>query len=256
METIAEGLAACRNHGVKEAMITIWTNDNAECDLFANLFGLSYFAELAFDRDANEEKRRARFEACTGGDFTAFYEMSFYHNKFDAALLEDKYSNRFLGKPLFWQDILEGLYDTHLFERPMSGHYAACAERMYKTAASRTEDRWQYLYDFAARVFDYLAVKCGVAERMQPAYLAGDREVLTDILQKKLPLLKERCAPSTRHTAQCGSPTARSSAGAIWTFAMPALPHAAKPPRSYCRSIWMASSPLSTALTRCACPKS
>ena len=90
METIAEGLAACRNHGVKEAMITIWTNDNAECDLFANLFGLSYFAELAFDRDANEEKRRARFEACTGGDFTAFYEMSFYHNKFDAALLEDK----------------------------------------------------------------------------------------------------------------------------------------------------------------------
>lgn len=193
METIAEGLAACRHHDVREAMITIWSNDNAECDLFANLFGLSYFAELAFDQNADEEKRRARFSTCTGGDFDAFYEMSYYHNNFDdPAPFAEKYSKRFLGKPLFWQDILEGLYDTHLFERPMSGHYAACAARMQEALQAREGDPWQYLYDFAYRVFDYLATKTLIAENLVPAYKAGKREVLSGIAEKLLPLLREK----------------------------------------------------------------
>ena len=80
METTRFSLNACRNNNVREAMLTIWTNDNAECDLFANLFDLSYFAELCYDKDASPEKLRARFEACTGGDYDAFYAMSFYHN--------------------------------------------------------------------------------------------------------------------------------------------------------------------------------
>ncbi|MBE6631010.1 MAG: beta-N-acetylhexosaminidase [Ruminococcaceae bacterium] len=193
METIAQGLAACRHHDVREAMITIWSNDNAECDLFANLFGLSFFAELAFDQNADEEKRRARFSTCTGGDFDAFYEMSYYHNSFDdPAPFAEKYSKRFLGKPLFWQDILEGLYDTHLFERPMSGHYAACAARMQEVLRAREGDPWQYLYDFAYRVFDYLAIKTLIAENLVPAYKAGKREVLAEIAEKLLPLLREK----------------------------------------------------------------
>ena len=191
METIAEGLQACRTHGVREAMITIWSNDNAECDLFANLIGLSYFAELAFDKNADEDKRRARFAACTGGDFDAFYEMSFYHNRFDSELLAKKYSERFLGKPLFWQDVLEGLYDSRLFERPMSAHYAACAARMKEVAEARPTDRWLYLYDFAYRVFDYLAVKTAIAEQLVPAYKAGDRDTLSEITYTLLPQLKD-----------------------------------------------------------------
>lgn len=187
METTRFSLDACRNNGVREAMMTLWLNDNAECDVFANLFGLSFFAELCYDKDASEEKLRARFESTTRGDYDAFYTMSLYHNKFEGETYEN-YSNRFLGKPLFWQDIMEGLYDTHLENRPMSGHYAACARKMQAYGGGR----WSYLYDFAYRVFEYLAVKTEIAEKLVPAYRAGDRSVLMDIAQRLLPLLKDK----------------------------------------------------------------
>lgn len=187
METSRDGLDACRNNGVHEAMTTLWLNDNAECDLFANLFGLSFFAELCYDKDASAEKLRSRFEATTRGDYDAFYTMSLYHNRFEGETYEN-YSERFLGKPLFWQDIMEGLYDTHLFERPMSGHYAACAQKMQ----AYNGGRWSFLYDFAYRVFDYLAIKTEIAEKLVPAYKAGDRAVLMEIAQRLLPLLKDK----------------------------------------------------------------
>ncbi len=186
-ETTKFSLDACRNNNVREAMTTIWSNDNAESDLFADLFGLSFTAELAYDKDADKEKQKARFEACTGADYDAFYTMSLYHNKFEGEEYP-KYSARFLGKPLFWQDIMEGLYDTHLFERPMSGHYKACAEKMSKHVGGK----WNYLTEYAYRVFDYLATKTEIAENLVPAYKRSDKEMLRKISCELLPLLKEK----------------------------------------------------------------
>ena len=125
--------------------------------------------------------------------------MSMYHNQFDA---ENDYSanfhTRFLGKPLFWQDIMEGLYDTHLYEKPMSGHYAACAQQMKEY----NDGPWASLYDFAYRVFEYLAVKTRIAENLVPAYKRGDREMLVTIVKDLLPLLKEKTiAVHTAHKA-------------------------------------------------------
>ena len=183
------GFRACRKQGVREAMTTIWTNDNAECDLFANLFGLSFTAELVYDANADKEKQKARFEACTGADYDSFYAMSLYHNDLEGVEYEN-YRKRFLGKPLFWQDIMEGLYDSHLFERPMSAHYAACAER----ERVHLGGKWDYLIDYAYRVFDYLATKTEIAEKLVPSYKGGDIATLRNISSELLPLLKEKTA--------------------------------------------------------------
>ena len=188
MIAIRPALDACRQNGVREVMMTVWLNDNAECDLFANLFGLSFFAELCFNRDASDDKLRSRFEAISSGGYDAFYTMSLYHNRFENGEEYPNYHDRFAGKPLFWQDIMEGMYEPNLFKNPMSDHYAACAERMkqYKN------DRWQYLYDLAYRCFDYLALKTLIAENLQPAYKNGDREMLNEIANTLLPQLKEK----------------------------------------------------------------
>ncbi len=180
-------LEACRANDVREAMATVWTNDNAECDLFANLFGLSYFAELCYDRDAGEDKLRRRFETVSGGSYDAFLAMSDYHNR-NLAEGYENYAERFLGKPLFWQDIMEGLYDSHLEGRPMSDHYAASAQRMAEFAAAG--DPWQELYLFASYVFDYLSVKTLIAENLRSAYRRGDRELLSEIAEILLPTLR------------------------------------------------------------------
>ena len=189
MSTTKFSLDACRNNNVKEAMLTVWCNDNAECDSFANLFSLSYFAEICYDKNADKPKLRARFEATTGGDYELFYKMSYYHNDFENGDDYPSYSNRFFGKPLFWQDILGGLYDKRLFDKPMASHYAAAAAEF----KGRAEDgEWGYLYEYAYRVFDYLAIKTLIAENLYPAYHRGDREILSEIKNDLLPILKEK----------------------------------------------------------------
>ena len=191
MDSIRFSLGACRKNGVGEAIAAIWSNDNAECDLFANLLGLSFFAELCYDENASERKLRDRFEATTGGDWNAFYSMSFYHNSFGGEKDDysgDKWHQRFLGKPLFWQDILEGQFDTHLWKKPLGEHYARCAalEKGYIHGG-----RWDYLYELASLTFRYPSLKTEIAERLVPAYRSGDRETLVSIAEELLPRLKE-----------------------------------------------------------------
>lgn len=190
MSTSRFSLDACRANNVREAMLTVWCNDNAECDTFANLFGLSYFAELCYDPALTEEKAKERFETVSGADYSLFYSMSYYHNDFENSNDYPNYSHRFLGKPLFWQDILGGLYDTHLFKKGMSEHYAYSRD-LYKDHL--TGERWSYLYEYAYRVFDYLATKTYIAERLVPAYKSGDRETLSSLVSDHIPALKEKC---------------------------------------------------------------
>ena len=190
MSTTKFSLDACRNNNVKEAMLTVWCNDNAECDTFANLFDLSYFAEICYDKDAGKDKLRARFEATTGGDYDLFYAMSYYHNDFENGEDYPSYSNRFFGKPLFWQDILGGIYDRRLFDKPMSAHYEYAKSIFEKR--SEIEDSWSYLYEYAYRTFDYLAKKTLIAEKLYPAYHAGDKATLAEIKDTHLPALKEK----------------------------------------------------------------
>ena len=182
-------LDACRKNGVKEAMFTIWGNDNAECSNFANLFGLSFFAELCYNENISDAELKSRFEACTGGDYDLFYKMCYYHNDFEKVLDYEKFGDRFFGKPIFWQDILAGLYDSHLFEKPMSKHYKYAAEVF---ANKENKDRWGYLYELAYMAFDYLAVKAAIAERLHPAYNRGDKATLKLIAEELLPELIEK----------------------------------------------------------------
>ncbi len=188
MKAMREGLVACRRNGVRETMMTLWGTDNAECDWFASLLGLSCFAEISYDKDASTEKIKARFEAVSGGSYDIFMAMSAYHNKFDGGEEYENYHDRFFGKPLFWQDVLGGLYDRNLMDSPMSAHYAKYAQVMKDVPT----DRWSYLYDFANKVFDYLATKTLIAEQVSVAANEDDKETLKQISNVLFPRLIEK----------------------------------------------------------------
>ena len=179
-------------------MMTLWLNDGSEGELFSNLYALSYMAELCYHESPDEALLDSRFAATTGASRAYFRALGGYHNKPGGADAYPVYSKRFLGKPVFWQDVLEGLYDSHLIGKDMSAHYDALAE-YYRNAP---EDRYSYLYRYAVQVFSYLAAKCRVAERLYPAYQAGDREALRALLAVDLPaLLAEARAMHAAHKA-------------------------------------------------------
>ncbi len=178
-------LAACRRHGIRDAMMTLWLNDGAEGELFSNLYALSYMAELCYCENPTEARLDSRFAATTGASRKYFHDLGGYHNKFGGADVYPQYSKRFLGKPIFWQDVLEGLYNSHIFGRNMSEHYAALAKKFREAP----EDSFSYLYRYAERVFAYLAAKSRVCERLHTAYRSGSKPVLREILEVDLAAL-------------------------------------------------------------------
>ena len=178
---------ACRDEGITKFMTTAWFI-NSECDMFATLLGLSNTASLVYNTAPTEEYRSSRFETETSADFDAFNIMTRYHNKCDGR----KYYGsdaRFLGKHFFWQDIMSGLYDYFLFKESMSEHYKESLEMIKK---HRYSGEWDYLYEYCEAVFDYLYIKCYIAERLYPAYHAGDRECLKKIASELLPDLRKK----------------------------------------------------------------
>ena len=184
-KTTRESVRACRKNDVKQMMTTTWFIDS-ECDMFATLLGLSQTAELAYNTDPDEDTRREKFEAATGGSYDAFNIMTRYHNN-GRTIEEGAPDELFLGKHLFWQDIMEGMFDTHLFCEPMSEHYRRAYLDIKKC---RDDSKWDYLYEYCEAVFEYLAVKCEVAEKLYPSYKASDRDTLRTICEEKLPELK------------------------------------------------------------------
>ncbi len=191
MITTRFSINACKNNSVKEAMMTVWSDDGSECDLFASLYSLSYMAELCYNDNPPDEYINERFEACTGASSELFYKMSYYHNDFENRTDYANFHDRFFGKAIFWQDITEGLYDTNLFEKNMSEHYKNTAA-LYAGKAS--DEKWGYLYEYAYRTFDYLATKSYIGENLVPAYKSGDKETLKKIAEVLLPELKEKLA--------------------------------------------------------------
>lgn len=189
MKSNRHSLCACREKGVREAMLTVWENDNAECGYFTALFSLSYFAELCYDPNITDERIKERFEAATGGDYDLFYKLSYYHMDFENDPEINHRDERFLGKSLFWQDVLSGIYDYELWQRPRSEHYAL-AKKVYE--GSHT-GKWAYLYDYAYAVMDYLHEKTYIAERLAKLYRANDKASLADMARVHLPALIEKC---------------------------------------------------------------
>ena len=189
METNKHSLDACRRHGVREVMFTIWENDNSECDLFASLFGLSFFAESCYLENPSREHLKSRFEATTGGDYELFYKMCYFHNDFENSLEFEHRDRRFLGKVVFWQDVLCGIYDKALWDKPLSSHYKFAA----KEFMGEHSGEWAYLYDLAFSVMKFLYEKTYIAEHLVAAYKADARDILEDIAKYRFPALKESC---------------------------------------------------------------
>lgn len=190
IKTTNEALIECKKRNIKEMMTTIWSNDNAEMDPFASLLGLWYTAEHCYNDDVCMEILKSRFEFLTGANFNAFMEMGEYNNIFDDGRDYENFHERFMGKKLFWQDVMEGLVDEFLFRQPMSEHYKKYAEKM--TYYASKGDNWKGMYEFCAAVFSMLEQKCFIAERLKPAYDNDDREFLTEAANKHFPALYEK----------------------------------------------------------------
>jgi hypothetical protein len=187
-EATKAAMDAVKKHGIKEIMTTIWGLMGGEINLYTSLLTLSYMAELAYGYTEDADCLKKRFEACTGGSYDAFMEMSYFHNDFDVTPSYNDFNDRYFGRALFWQDVLCGIYDENLYRKNMSNHYKKHAEI---AKGFIDGSKWSYLYENTYNIFRILALKTEIAENIKPAFDRGDKEKLREIAEIWLPKLKE-----------------------------------------------------------------
>jgi len=180
-------LADCKEMGVEEVCHTVWSYGTTVYQ--TSLLETARFSEHAYE--GNADKLRERFEFVTGASFDAFYDMSNLHAQYKEGVIDYdaiSYDERFFGDKLMWQDVMLGIFDAKLYEEPRAEHYRMMAEEY--CAFAEQNGKWQWLYRYCYEIFNFLSIKCYIAERIAPAYKAGDRETLRLLATEQLPALE------------------------------------------------------------------
>ena len=186
-EASEEGLLASKKYGLKEVLTTLWTYSKEGCSHDTTYLYLQQYAEHAYHKTVSLDHLKARFEACTGASFDAFWNMSQFSNIMDGREKEFKnYNERFHGQKVMWYDFFLGKYDDMLYSKyEMSGHFKKWAQ--YYASLCDTNDRWSSLYDRCRLLFDFVAKKAYIAENLTREYKAGNREFLRNCTDKLIP---------------------------------------------------------------------
>ncbi|QJD84295.1 beta-N-acetylhexosaminidase [Cohnella herbarum] len=179
------GLQACKQEGVREVFATAWGDNGAENHLWNVLPGLQLYAEHAYARTLDERKLRRRTSFCTGISHDHYMNL----DKLDdiPGIEVDHGDSSNPSKYLLWQDPLLGLFDKHIDNADVAGHYGRLAD-LYRDQAESSPDS-QRLFEVPVRLSEVLALKADIGIRMKRAYEYGDRGRLETIALIELPEL-------------------------------------------------------------------
>jgi hexosaminidase len=186
--TIAPGMRACRDEGIREVVLTNWGDDGMEVDIWSALPAWQLFAEYGWASEARaadeasiEAAAAARFRGSTGGDYAAWVDAAGLDRLPGA---EEKHANP--SKVLLWADVLLGLWEEQYHTAELPRHYAGLASRM-DVAASRggADSRLA----FPAQIARVLALKTSLRPRLEKAYREGNKAALASVARVEAPAL-------------------------------------------------------------------
>jgi len=187
--TTNAGLNACKKEGVKEVFATIWGDNGAETNYFSSLLGLQLFAEHGYTRKLDMEKLKKRFKFCTGGNFDAFMDLTY----FDQIPSAQKKNTKLIANPskyILWQDILLGLFDRDLTGSDLTKHYLALENKM-KLHFEEAEE-WNFVFDVPVKHAQVLSLKWDIGINIKACYDKRDIDGLKYLAEKQLPKLLDR----------------------------------------------------------------
>lgn len=181
-------LESCKKNGIRRVFATVWGDNGTECSFWANLMGLSLFAEHGYVREFDQKKFERRFRFCCGGWYEDFYALRLLDEI--PGCEKDNLKQVNASKYLLWQDPLLGLFDYHCEGLPLQEHYAALAQTFSR--AAKRGGCYHEMFLFYFHLADTLAIKAQIGLRLTRAYREKDRETLQALAQEQLPELLRR----------------------------------------------------------------
>ena len=172
-------LSACIKEGVRDAFITCWGDDGAECSMFSVLPTLAWAASLAENENATIDDVRALFYKATGENYDDFMMLDMPNM---VGTEQTNWNNP--CKYLLYNDPFMGTFD-YTVDESYSTHYAHAAkalrEKMEESKA------FSYLFETQMRLCELLAIKCDLGVRTRYAYKNNDKDMLLKLAKEDYP---------------------------------------------------------------------
>lgn len=170
---------ACKKHGVKQAMVTLWGDDGGECSTFATLPALVASAEYAY---GNRDCEKA-FERVVGASYDDFISIELAEAVTDGGAF---YGGN-VTKVFLYNDPLCGLYDYAVKPEYKQKFIAATAR--IGAAARRVKD-YAYIFRTVASLCELVGNKCDLGVRLRAAYASRDKAKLKELANEIPPLVR------------------------------------------------------------------
>lgn len=157
-------LASCAANGVREVLATVWSDNGAECPLYAVLPQIILFAEYNYTGDGSDDRLNACMHSLFDAQLADFCDLDLPNE-----LIEGKaYDNSNPCKYFLYNDPLLGIADYYASDPSFGPLYAQYAVRL--KAACRRNKRYRYIFACMAALCDLLSVKYDVGWRLKQAY--------------------------------------------------------------------------------------
>ena len=182
IKMMGPAVESCKKNKVKNAFITMWGDDGAECSKFAMLPSLFYVSEVAkgnTDMDSIKEK----FTRFTGGiTFDEFMMLDAPNNIYEGNTIKCQDGNAPVNpcKYMLYSDYFNGYLDYTVVPGA-SKKYAEYAVELNRIA--KKSRKFGYLFNTAAKLCEALAVKYELGVKTREAYQSGDREALRSLAE-------------------------------------------------------------------------
>ena len=179
MVMMREGIRSAIKNKVKNAFITMWGDDGAECSKVAmipSLFAISEFAKGNEDMDVI----KAKFKRLIGIDFDEFMLLDEPNNINGTSVELDGPVNP--SKYMLFSDYFNGFLDVTVAGGE-GEKYRSLSEKLYSVA--KKSRKFGYLFTTAAKLCDALAVKFELGVKTREAYKAGDKDTLRSLAENE-----------------------------------------------------------------------
>ena len=160
---LSNAICACKNTGVENMIISMWSNDGAECSRFSVLPSVFYASELAKGNDDEEEIKR-KFEDLIGVPFDQFMLLDL------TSLGETERFGIHPTRYILYNDPFIGLLDPTIPECARSDHEKIVEQ--LKPLCSNSQ--WGYVFKTLHDLSAVTAAKCDVGIRIRNAYDSAD----------------------------------------------------------------------------------
>ena len=161
-------LLACREHGTKEVIATVWHNGAEACQIMA-LAGLSWYADFDYKGEFNEESAAECFEMATGENYFDFLKTEDVEYPHDTDVG--------ISRMLLYNDPLLGLFDKHIEKFDTVSYYSRIKDSLDGLGGGFFAEA----FAVSSALADVLLNKANFGVRLKSAYDARDKAALSSL---------------------------------------------------------------------------